>query len=158
MIKDDELKQRSAESQQEPQAAAVTELSPECSSAEMGSQSTHNDKNAQETVEEACASQDSVADATSKPVVSLRNVESNRRNAKKSTGPRTARGKKIVGRNATKHGFFSKVLLISDEDPAEYGALRASLREDYQPVGGHEERLVGGNRGLVLAASPSHTL
>ncbi len=43
-----------------------------------------------------------------KPTVSLRKVESNRRNSQKSTGPKTATGKKIVSRNAVRHGFFSK--------------------------------------------------
>jgi len=35
-------------------------------------------------------------------------IAANRRNALKSTGPKTARGKAIVSRNPLKHGFRSK--------------------------------------------------
>src|SRR5438094_9229461 len=43
---------------------------------------------------------------------SSRKVEANRRNALKSTGPRTTNGKRRVARNAIRHGFFSKWLLV----------------------------------------------
>ena len=38
--------------------------------------------------------------------VSVRKLAANRRNALKSTGPKTARGKVCSRRNALKHGFF----------------------------------------------------
>jgi len=44
-------------------------------------------------------------------------VTANRRNAKKSTGPRTLEGKAIVAQNAIKHGFLAKQDLIAGEDP-----------------------------------------
>ena len=55
----------------------------------------------------------------------------------RSTGPRTPRGKKTVAKNALKHGFFSKWLLVAHpdgkEDPNEYADLCAALREHYAP-------------------------
>jgi hypothetical protein len=78
-----------------------------------------------------------------KPTVSLRRVESNRRNSQKSTGPKTATGKKRVSKNAVRHGFFSKFLLSQHPDgkesPGEYDDLYAGVREHYQPVGWLEE-------------------
>src|SRR5437868_15069584 len=58
-------------------------------------------------------------EVSGKSVVSLRKVESNRRNSQKSTGPKTATGKKRVSRNAVRHGFFSKFLLIQHRDGKE---------------------------------------
>jgi hypothetical protein len=72
-----------------------------------------------------------------KPPVSSRKIEANRQNALKSTGPRTKIGKRMVAKNALKHGFFSKWLLISHpdgkEDPIEYQDFYGALREHYQP-------------------------
>jgi len=71
-------------------------------------------------------------------MMSSRKVEANRRNARKSTGPKTATGKKMVSRNAVKHGFFSKWLLVQHpngkESQGEYD-LYAAIFEHFQPVG-----------------------
>ena len=40
--------------------------------------------------------------------ISERKLKANRENAKKSPGPRTARGKEYSRRNATKHGLFAR--------------------------------------------------
>ena len=81
-----------------------------------------------------------------KRFVSARKIEANRRNASKSTGPRTENGKKMVAKNAMKHGFFSKLLLIShrdaNEDPTEYQQLYAGIREHYQPFDFFEDLFV----------------
>jgi hypothetical protein len=81
-----------------------------------------------------------------RPPISSRKIEANRRNASKSTGPRTQVGKRIVAKNALKHGFFSKCLLISHpngkEDPTEYQDLYAALRAHYQPIDFLEELFV----------------
>jgi hypothetical protein len=81
--------------------------------------------------------------AKGKTIASPRKIEANRRNALKSTGPRTPNGKKRVSRNATRHGFFSKWLLIQgrdgNESKQEYDSLSAGVQEHYSPVGWLEE-------------------
>jgi len=70
---------------------------------------------------------------------SSRKVAANRRNALKSTGPRTTNGKRRVARNAVRHGFFSKWLLVQHQDgkesQSEYDDFYADIRKHYQPVG-----------------------
>ena len=70
---------------------------------------------------------------------SSRKVEANRRNALKSTGPRTTNGKRRVARNAVRHGFFSKWLLVQHQDgkesQSEYDDFYADMRKHYQPAG-----------------------
>ncbi|MDB4285531.1 hypothetical protein N9903_01340 [bacterium] len=62
--------------------------------------------------------------------------EANRKNAKKSTGPRTPTGKAIASKNALKHGLLSeKVLLPCDEDGKELEAFAARIRGALRPVG-----------------------
>ena len=74
---------------------------------------------------------------------SPKKIEANRRNALKSTGPRTPSGKRRVSRNATRHGFFSKWLLIQgrdgNESNQEYDNFCAGVQEHYSPVGWLEE-------------------
>ncbi len=69
-------------------------------------------------------------------------VEANRRNAAKSTGPKTAQGKQVARMNALKHGLQAERVVIPGEDPEEFDALYQSLEEDYQPVGSREGLLV----------------
>ena len=47
-------------------------------------------------------------------------IQANRRNAEKSTGPKTEEGKAVVSRNAVTHGLTSRYDVLSCEDPAEY--------------------------------------
>lgn len=78
--------------------------------------------------------------------VSKKQIAANRRNAKKSTGPKSLRGKKAVRLNALKHGLYAKDAIITaanyKEDPEEYKLLLASIMEEMQPVGLLEESLV----------------
>ncbi len=60
----------------------------------------------------------------------------------KATGPRTEQGKQKSSRNATKHGVFSKVIVLKTESRAEYEELLAGLWEDRKPEGTLEELLV----------------
>jgi len=54
-------------------------------------------------------------------------IEANRRNAQKSTGPRTAEGKITAGQNALRHGLCSKFALMEEEEDEEAQALLQAL-------------------------------
>ena len=73
----------------------------------------------------------------------------NRRNAKKSTGPRTDEGKASSSQNALKHGLSADRVVIWDEDPAAFEALRTALFDHYQPIGPVAEYLVEQVAGCI---------
>ncbi len=68
-------------------------------------------------------------------LVSVKKLAANRRNAQRSTGPKTVEGKNAVKWNALKHGLLAKAAVLPQEDRAEYERLLAGLVEYYQPVG-----------------------
>lgn len=81
-------------------------------------------------------------DGTKKRSVSIRKVEANRKNALKSTGPRTLRGKAYSRRNAIKHGLFARQFMdffVHGEDPTEYEEVLNGFRARYDPIGVAEE-------------------
>ena len=49
-------------------------------------------------------------------MASTKRNEANRRNAQKSTGPKTAEGKAITSQNAIRHGLLATEILLPDED------------------------------------------
>jgi hypothetical protein len=61
-------------------------------------------------------------------------IVANRRNAKRSTGPRTPKGKSASSGNALKSGIYAKAIIIQGEDPAEFQALQKGYYRDYQPA------------------------
>jgi hypothetical protein len=61
------------------------------------------------------------------PMPVNRQVAANRRNALRSTGPKTAAGKAVVRDNDRKHGFLSRHLITEGESPADFGHLTASM-------------------------------
>ena len=65
-------------------------------------------------------------------------IKANRENAKKSTGPRTARGKEVVSQNALKHGLCSKKNVIRTESQEEFDMFRDVMLDDLDPSGGME--------------------
>jgi AraC family transcriptional regulator len=69
-------------------------------------------------------------------------IEANRRNAQKSTGPRTAEGKDASSRNRLLHGLRANKHILLDEDPAEFLLLVHDHLDRFQPVGPSEENLV----------------
>ena len=74
--------------------------------------------------------------------VSQRKLNANRKNAKKSTGPRTARGKAYSRKNAIKHGLFTRdfcEFILLGEVQAEYDLLLDDLHKEYEPIGRAEE-------------------
>ena len=73
---------------------------------------------------------------------SKQQLEANRANAKKSTGPRSQGGKARSRLNSRKHGLTAKTLVIGDEDPAQFDKLRAEVMEQYDPQSALERELV----------------
>jgi len=74
---------------------------------------------------------------------SARRIEANRRNAKKSTGPKTALGKTSSSWNSTRHGLLSKRLpILVGRSKKNFARLLSNLRQDLAPVGTLEEVLV----------------
>jgi len=77
---------------------------------------------------------------------SARKVEANRRNAQKSTGPRTARGKSWSRLNALKHGILASQGVLTAiegrEEQAAFAQIVDGLEADFAPVGSFEQLLV----------------
>jgi hypothetical protein len=65
-----------------------------------------------------------------------RQIAANRRNAKKSTGPRTAHGKAVSSLNAVQHGLRARTpVLPGFEDESEWRAHRESVLAGLTPLG-----------------------
>lgn len=69
-------------------------------------------------------------------------IQANRRNARKSTGPRSAAGKAKVSRNAVKHGLSSSAVVLPTEDESAYRLLCAALEAEWEPQTTTERFLV----------------
>ena len=65
----------------------------------------------------------------------------NRRNAMKSTGPRTPEGKAASSQNRLAHGLCSSSLLIRGESQAEFDALHTDIVDAYRPATSEERML-----------------
>ncbi len=77
-------------------------------------------------------------------MTSEKQAQANRRNALKSTGPKTPEGKAAVRLNANKHGLRSQEVLLPGEDEEALKELDENLRAELQPVGELENLLVDG--------------
>ncbi len=66
-------------------------------------------------------------------MITTRKLASNRANAKKSTGPRTAEGKRISALNAMKHGLHASEFRIDTETEESYNNYRYQLLLDHDP-------------------------
>ena len=75
-------------------------------------------------------------------MMSDKQARANRRNALKSTGPKTPDGKAAIRYNATKHGLLSREVLLPGEDENTLRELGELLRGELQPVGELENLLV----------------
>src|SRR5271170_831831 len=81
-----------------------------------------------------------------KKIMSEEQIEANRANAAKSTGPRTAAGKAVSKMNGLTHGIFAREVVLRGRDQGERGRefqeLHRLYREHFAPVGPVEEMLV----------------
>jgi hypothetical protein len=64
-------------------------------------------------------------------MISLQRLEANRRNALRSTGPRTEDGKQRSRANAVRHGLTAETVVGSLEDAEDYKAFEAAIISDY---------------------------
>ncbi len=68
-------------------------------------------------------------------------IEANRANAQKSTGPRTPEGKATVAQNAVKHGLLARTAVLHGEDWEEYTCFNEELLDELYPDGVMEQEL-----------------
>ena len=69
-------------------------------------------------------------------------IDANRANAQKSTGPRTEEGKAKSCLNRLSHGLASSATIVPGEDPEEFKALLTDLMTEYEPATPTEQILV----------------
>ena len=90
---------------------------------------------------------------------SIAQLESNRRNALRSTGPRTDRGKARSAQNANKHGFAGRLLVGLQygpfaDNPAELQAFVQAVLVELDPRGAQEQAEALNIAGLYVRRSP----
>ncbi len=73
---------------------------------------------------------------------SLKQIEANRRNALKSTGPTTPEGKERSRCNAVRHGLTAETVIAGLEDAEDYQAFEAAVIADYDAETAVERELV----------------
>jgi hypothetical protein len=84
-----------------------------------------------------------------------RQIEANKLNSQKSTGPKSPEGKAKSSLNRLSHGFASNATVIPGEDPEEFKALLCDLTGEHQPTTVTEQILVekmASNQWLSLRA------
>ena len=72
----------------------------------------------------------------------FRQIEANRRNALKSTGPKTVAGKEQSRCNAVRHGLTAETVIGVLEDAEDYKAFEAAITADYEAQSAVERELV----------------
>src|ERR1700691_3707228 len=75
-------------------------------------------------------------------MTSFRQIEANRRNACKSTGPITQEGKQRSRCNAIRHGLTAETVIGALEDAEDYKAFEAAIIADYDAQSAVERELV----------------
>jgi hypothetical protein len=75
-------------------------------------------------------------------VTSFRQIEANRRNALRSTGPVTDAGKEHSRRNAVRHGLCAETVVGMLEDVEDYKGFEAAIIADYDAETAVERELV----------------
>ena len=69
-------------------------------------------------------------------------TSASRKNAKKSTGPRTTEGKTNSSKNALKHGLMAQDAVIPGEDPAAFDRHLSNVENTYLPRNYVEKQIV----------------
>ena len=66
-------------------------------------------------------------------MVTQAQINANRQNAKRSTGPKTTKGKHVAAKNSSKHGLTAQYSVIATEDQAEFDQYRGNFLEELSP-------------------------
>src|SRR6202163_3057365 len=75
-------------------------------------------------------------------MTTFRQIEANRRNARKSTGQNTEEGKRRSRCNAVRHGLTAETVIGALEDAEDYDAFQAAIIADYDAQSTVERELV----------------
>jgi hypothetical protein len=75
-------------------------------------------------------------------MTSFRQIEANRRNAHRSTGPNTEEGKRRSRQNAVRHGLCAETVVEILEDVEDYRGFEAAVIADYDATTTVERELV----------------
>jgi hypothetical protein len=75
-------------------------------------------------------------------MTSFKQIEANRSNALKSTGPKTEAGKRISRCNGMRHGLTAETIITALEDAEDYQAFEATVTADYDAQSAVERELV----------------
>src|SRR5262244_2426362 len=75
-------------------------------------------------------------------MTSIKQIEANRRNSLKSTGPKTEAGKRTSRCNAVRHGLTAETVIGALEDAEDYKAFEAAVTADYHVQSAVERELV----------------
>jgi hypothetical protein len=74
-------------------------------------------------------------------MTSEKQLEANRRNAQRSTGPKTEEGKKVAALNARRHNLTGQVTAMTEADRIMHDAFSAAIVENLAPEGAMETQL-----------------
>src|SRR3954453_16434825 len=75
-------------------------------------------------------------------MTTFKQIEANRRNARRSTGPTTEQGKLQSRRNAVRHGLTAETVIGALEDAEDYKTFEAAVTADYDAQAAVERELV----------------
>ena len=75
-------------------------------------------------------------------MTSFRQIETNRRNARHSTGPVTEEGKRRSRQNAVRHGLTAETVIDALEDAEDYVAFELAVTGDYDAQSAVERELI----------------
>ena len=91
-------------------------------------------------------------------MTSFRQIEANRRNALRSTGPKTEAGKHSSRCNAVRHGLTAETVIGALEDAEDYQAFEAVIIRDYDAQSAVERELVLRLASLLWRLRPATTI
>src|SRR3984885_870163 len=74
-------------------------------------------------------------------MISEKQLEANRANAQKSTGPKTEAGKQRSCLNATRHGLTGQVVVLPHEDMEAYNKFTMEIAATFEPANANEIQL-----------------